>query len=166
MIIFIHDLPKDKFISTFLNVMELKAKANIIQKSEYILDNMSENQQGTFFGVDLTKLIFAANNKYHLWLIVYKYMLKHSNMKYKKYIITTDKHFNLNEEVYQEFYNDEPYNMANYKYLMDILYGNCSGNINNITMDNFIDEVLIDFFDNQFLIPVLIRTCICEITIQ
>lgn len=129
---------------------------------------MIENQQGTFYGIDLTKLIFIANNKYHLWLIVYKYIMKHSNMKYKKYIITTDKNFNLIEQVYQEFYDNEPYDMSNYKYLMDILYGNCyTENLcsKSITMDNFIDEVLNDFFNNEFLIPVLIRSCVCEITI-
>jgi hypothetical protein len=169
MIKFIHELQKDEFIIKFLHVMELKAKTSVKIKSEYILENRSENYICTFFGLDLTKLIFIANNKYHLWILVYKYILKHSNMKYIKYIITTDKNFNLDEQIYEEYFENEPYNIGNYKYLMDVLYGNCFSekfDTKNITMDTFVDEIIADFFDNEFLVPILIRKYIGNFNIS
>jgi hypothetical protein len=153
----IEDIDPDDLIEYFLNIIKKKALENHKIIGYYQVKSIS---QPYFFGIDLECLIFRAYNKYHLWLILYDYILKNSSMK-KYYNVITSEIDNIDDsfEVLDTTCGrDIPYDMANYNELIN-LYNNMKNDNSDINIIiNNISEIVINnlFTKNDFLYAQLV----------
>jgi hypothetical protein len=137
----------------FLKTLKNKALKEEKELRTYTLGSCD----GPFFqGVQLDSLIFAANNPYELWLLVYRYMLKHSNTGEVKNVIRFK---DLDDELFtsKTIFLDiddckkDTFDMLN----SDDLYDGISSLMesdtdDDVTIEEVVDEFIEDFFMNDY----------------
>jgi hypothetical protein len=102
---------------------------------------------GSFYNVDLSRLVFVAQNEYQLYLMVYNYMKKHSSF-YKKIVIRNDLDSEELTESVEYVYegenkdNDKYYDMVSEEYLK-------SFEVDDV--EELVEIVMLDFFENEEL---------------
>jgi hypothetical protein len=135
------ELESQDFINKFTETIIDKAKKGKQKLEKYTIHFKDSNYLAN---INLKELIFTANNVYHLWILVYKYMLENSTILESKFIITSNiEDWNLTvTKIQQNFPYNIPLNMANYKEFISLVHDNTS-------MDDVVDEVVDNFFNNN-----------------
>jgi len=130
---------QNQFLETLKNLSKFGG-----YKSCYIIHH---NGVGSFYNVDLSKLVFVAQNEYQLFLMVYNYLKKHSSL-YKKIVIRNNLDSDELTESIQYVYegeneeNDTYYDMISEEYLK-------SFEIDDI--EELAEVIMLDFFENEEL---------------
>ena len=138
-------LTDNKLFDLFLEAMRKNAFEDDKYKIPYSLHHY---QSGSFNMVDLTNLVFVAENQYQLWLIVYEFMLDKSNCNLCTTVIKY-----LDGKLIKKCVDDEeiePYNMANIENLRSCIYDMMDDeNDNDIEINAVVDDIVSNFFRNN-----------------
>jgi len=138
----LNELESQDFINKFTETIVEKSKNSKQKEEKYTIHYKKSNYLAN---VNIDELIFVANNSYHLWLLVYKYMLENSSTQERKFYITSDFiDWNLNvTTIQQNMPYSIPLNMANYREFVLLIEND------NTTMEEIVDEVVDNFFNNK-----------------
>ena len=136
------ELEPQDFINKFTETIIEKSKKGKQKEEKYTIHFKKSNYLAN---INLDELIFIANNSFHLWLLVYKYMLDYSSIRERKFYITSNLNdWNLNiTTTQQNMPYSIPLNMANYKEFISLVEND------ETTMEDVVDEVVNNFFNNK-----------------
>jgi len=150
------ELSSHEFVKKFLAVVKEKSLAEEVSRSAYSLHYFAT---GSFFKVDLSDLVFIADNRYELWLAIYQYMLDYSSDSDSKTIVQfANKELGLeNIRLVKKYLGieekREPFNMADYEELLNEF--NCELEMLDdedsfaFSMEDFVDLVVENLFTND-----------------
>ena len=132
------ELEPQDFITKFTDTIIDKAKKAKQNEEKYKIYFKKTNY---FASINLEELVFIASNHYHLWLLVYKYMIENSSLRERIFYITS----NLNDwnltvtTTQQNIPYSTPLNMVNYKEFILLVEND------ETTMEEIVDEVIDNF---------------------
>jgi hypothetical protein len=111
---------------------------------------LNHSGNGSFYNVDLSNLVFVANNPYHLWVLVYNYMNKNSSCCKKIVIRSNDEQDNLVSYIYEgeTSENDKHFDMADNEYLLSFTSESLDYD-NDDDIFYIVENVITDFFQND-----------------
>ena len=136
------ELEQQDFINKFTETIIHKAKKGKQKEEKYTIHFKKSNYLAN---INLDELVFIANNSFHLWLLVYKYMLENSSIREREFYITSNLNdWNLNiTTTQQNMPYSIPLNMANYKEFISLIEND------ETTMEDVVDEVVNNFINNN-----------------
>ena len=136
-------MSSDDLINMFIYTVKSKAKSTDNKKYFYRLH--CDPTFNNFYKINLNQLIFIANNKYHLWLIVYHYLLE--NVTSKQILITGDDNESNDFQIIKEVVRN-PLDMADENLLREFIFDMINDE-EDVTMNQVVDEFVDDFFQND-----------------
>ena len=135
------ELDPQDFINKFTETMIFKAKTYKQKEEKYTIHLKNSNYLAS---INLDELVFISNNTYHLWLLVYKYMLENSSIREKKIYVTSNVNdWNLNITTTQNMPYSMPLNMVNYKEFISLIEND------ETLIEEVVDDVIDNFFNNN-----------------
>ncbi len=137
-------MASDDLINMFIYTVKSKAKNTDDKKYFYRLH--CDPSFNNYYKINLNQLIFIANNNYHLWLIVYHYLLE--NVSSKQILITGEDDESNDFQVFKEVVRN-PLDMADENLLREFIFDMIKNENDNITMSQVVDEFVEDFFRND-----------------